>query len=157
MSQLNPLENYDIFYEEELESSVDEASDPFMARDLDVEIGNSFTGRVLKKVADDESYALEIVDKWPYVYSREGKTSYGVSDEKPFSDESVEIGTRVMQVLESQGELSAGEVEKLSDYLVSDRREFSTKIHRRGETKDLLKETPEVEYRVENEKFEWNP
>lgn len=157
MTQLNPVNNYDTFYELELESPVEETSDPFMARDLDVEITTSVAGRVLKKVADDESYDLEIVDKWPYVFSREEKNNYTKARDSSYSEESVEIGRRTMQILETGETLTEGEVEEVTDYLVDDRREFSTKVHRRGETKDLLRETPEVEYSLEDREFSWRP
>lgn len=155
MTQLNPVNNYEAFYDWELSSPVEEASDPFMARDLDIDMSTSVAGRVLKKVADDEAYDLEIVDKWPYVFSREGNEVYSRLEESSFSDESVEIGRRLMQVLETGEVMSEGDVEKVTDYLVDDRREFSTKVHRRGETKDLLRETPEIEYSLEDGEFSW--
>lgn len=156
MTQLNPVNNYEAFYEWELASPVEEASDPFMARDLDVDLSTSVTGRVLKNVADDDAYDLEIVDKWPYVFSRTGKTGYDHSEESQFSSESVEIGKRLMQILETGEVMAEGDVEEVTDYLVDDRREFSTKVHRRGETKDLLRETPEVDYSLEDREFKWS-
>lgn len=145
---MQQIKDYKEVYEQVLMPVIDESHDPFMSRDLDVDIAVSVRGRILKSISEDEDYELETVDRWPYVFSREGKTQY----EDNFSDEAKYMSKRILQVL-GENNLSSREVEEIAGHLTEENQSFSTKTLRKGEVKDMLKESSETEYLPEDDIF----
>ena len=145
-------ERYDEIYEEELKPAIEKARDPFRSSDLDVDMSSNVIGRVLKEVSLEDDNDLDVVDQWPYVFSREDNTEYASG----FTEETRQIGVRAAQVLEEKGEIGSNELNEVVGYLVEDGASIQRETLRKGQVKDYLEEFPEVKYILEKEKFEWS-
>ena len=148
---MNLVNDYEKVYEEDLRPIIEESGDPFMSRDLETDISTNVVGRILKQVSQDEDYDLEIVDKWPYVFSEEGRTPYF----DDYSEEAKEIGKRCIQILETQDKMDETEIEHVIDHLSNKYQSFNSRQKRKGEVRDILKESIEIDYSLEQSQFTW--
>ncbi|MFP4038484.1 MAG: hypothetical protein ACLFTA_01725 [Candidatus Nanohaloarchaea archaeon] len=144
------MDNYEEIYEKELEDSVDRVLHPFKASELDASMPDKVVSRVLRNVSEDEAYNLEIVDKHPRYFSRNGVK--GVKLDYP--EETQRIGRRATQVLRHQGTLNEEELNQVIDYLTGEEASLTRLLSRRGEVKDLIREIG-AEYDPENQEFNW--
>jgi len=145
MSSQNDYRNV---YEQVLKPAIDQISDPFMSKDLDIDIPVKTIGRTLNKISQDENYELEIVDRPPYVFSRHGRTPLNLR----YSQEAINTSQRIVQILEEE-KLSSSEVEDLSHHLLDDSISLSARISKTGEVKDHLRELEDVEYFTQKDEY----
>lgn len=155
---MSKIDHNEIYEEDLLPLIEDLDRDPFRSNDLSEISGYSaqVIGRTLSSASRKEQYEIEIIDRFPYVFTTEGNTEYieenSAEEELDEPNNSPELD-EVYELLEEEEELEEEEVRsKINEVITMD--SLGAKMERNGQIFQEFKDYRDVEYDRENNRFQ---
>lgn len=150
-------------YEDNLKPAIEDLDhDPFYARDLGdlIDYAPQAISRTLKTVSGRKDYDIELIDRFPYLFTVEGNSAEDYPEEKMNQDSeessSENIGEQLEDVydnLQNEGELSEIEVRRALSAQTDDSLGLAAKTEKQGKLFDELKSYRDTRYISEENKF----